>query len=154
MAEIATQFPGPYVYLDIAVESVSFTTYVNGSPNNITPGSMSNCSYNLLSPLLLEGTYINNITIYVSGPLMSARDVGSSDVDWSFQFNSFMYVFFLLPVARYQDSFFAYSIGQSTSATTTTSGQFTSAATRSNKPQTVMIFSSLASILLGVVFLA
>ena len=92
MADTATQFPGPYVYLDVAVESVSFTTWVNGSPNNITPGSMSNCSYNLLSPLL-EGTYINNITIYVNGPILSARDVGSSDADWSFQFNSFMYVF-------------------------------------------------------------
>ena len=99
MADIGTQFPGQYVYLDVAVQSVSFTIYVNGLQDSITASSLSNCSYNLLSPLL-EGTYINNITIYVSGPLMSGRDVGSTNVNWSFQFNSFMYVSCFFPVAK------------------------------------------------------
>jgi hypothetical protein len=101
MADIATRLPGPYVYLDIVAQGASFGIYINGEEQNIKTSSMLNCSYDQLGPLL-TGSFTNNITVYVDGPLNSARDVGSSDADWSFEFNQFMYVLFLLVSFRWQ----------------------------------------------------
>ena len=50
-----------------------------------------NCTYTSLGPLL-TGSLTNNITIYINGPLLSGRDLQSSDNNWSFQFNQFMCV--------------------------------------------------------------
>ena len=57
---------------------------------NIKISSMLNCLYDQLGPLL-TGSLTNNITVYADGPLNSVRDVGSSDMDWLFKFNQFMY---------------------------------------------------------------
>lgn len=150
------RFPGSYVYLDIAVQSVSFSIYVNGVQQDIN-SSNSNCSYNRYGPLR-TGSFTNNITIYVFGALMSGRDVGSSDADWSFEFNKFLYVTCFLFWWYGTETFFAYSIGESSSATsaaasaTATTGQFSNAG--DNKPHIVMILSSLASVLLAAMFWA
>jgi hypothetical protein len=74
MTDIATRLPGPYVYLDIVAHGASFGIYVNGEEQNIKTSSMLNCSYDQLDPLLTD-SLTNNITVYVDGPLNSARDV-------------------------------------------------------------------------------
>ena len=89
MADLATRLPGPYVYLDIVAQGALFDIYINGEEQNIKTSTMLNCSYDQLGPLL-TGSFTNNITVYVDGPLNSARDVGSLDADWSFEFNQFM----------------------------------------------------------------
>jgi len=67
--------------------------YINGvqlMQSNL--GDLSNnCTYNPFGPLL-TGSLTNNITIYINGPALSGRDLQSSNNNWSFQFNRFMYV--------------------------------------------------------------
>jgi len=74
------------VYLYISSDGASFAIYINGAPADILIGSVTNCQYHQIGPLPTGGE--NNITIVISGPLMSGRQVRSSD--WSFELNSFV----------------------------------------------------------------
>ncbi|KAF8697212.1 hypothetical protein AX14_001425 [Amanita brunnescens Koide BX004] len=114
----------PYVYLDMVARRASFSVYINGEEQDINTSSMLNCSFDQLGPLI-AGNYTNNVTIYVHGPLMSSSDVGSSNVNWSFEFNKFI-------------------IAEQSSGST-------SAAAGDSKPQIVVI---LASVLLAAAFWA
>jgi len=137
---ITSPYSSPYVYLDVAVFSVSFTVYINGVQSDTNLGAVSNnCTYNSLGPLL-TGSTTNNITIYINGPSLSSRDLQSSGSSWSFEFNQFI-------VGQQLDA------TSSASSTAIPTSHGFNAATK-DEPQTVILWSLASLQLLAALFWA
>ncbi|THU79373.1 hypothetical protein K435DRAFT_796922 [Dendrothele bispora CBS 962.96] len=83
---------GASAYIDISYEITNFNIYINGEKSDILSFDVQTCTFYQIGRLPTgSGT---NITIQVTGPLMSGRRRRQADSnpfdDWSFEFNGFM----------------------------------------------------------------